>query len=123
MIRRPPRYTRTDTLFPYTTLFRSEDAEGQVVQSTRQVGVKVMRRGSEAGVDLKWRHSVCVDSGFPYSVFRPGRHWNVSPFRTAGRQTLRSEEHTSELQSLMRTSYAVFCLKKKKQHNLSKITL
>ncbi len=58
------------------------------MQSTRQVGVKVMRRGSEAGVDLKWRHSVCVDSGFPYSVFRPGRHWNVSPFRTAGRQTL-----------------------------------
>src|SRR3546814_4148570 len=73
MIRRPPRSTRTDTLFPYTTLFRS-----------RQEGP---RQGA--------------------SGFRAVR-------RKAERQMARSEEHTSELQSLMRISYAVFCLKKKK---------
>src|SRR3546814_6070836 len=80
MIRRPPRSTRTDTLFPYTTLFRSP---------TR----------------LRLR------SGSPLlcSLWRPGASFRGS------RRSLRSEEHTSELQSLMRISYAVFCLKKKKQ--------
>src|SRR3546814_8481107 len=78
MIRRPPRSTRTDTLFPYTTLFRS--------------GVTVLR-------------------GFPQG--------NSEAFkkRLAAIWSTRSEEHTSELQSLMRISYAVFCLKKKKKHN------
>src|SRR3546814_13492583 len=76
MIRRPPRSTRTDTLFPYTTLFRS------------QVGIEV----------------VAVE------IFR--RRSRASP---SARE--RSEEHTSELQSLMRISYAVFCLKKKKKQN------
>src|SRR3546814_5734346 len=92
MIRRPPRSTRTDTLFPYTTLFRS-DAHARmerlaqrrlVVDPERVRGARVAPAGSVRRV--------------------------VSPRRGAGP---RSEEHTSELQSLMRISYAVFCLKKK----------
>src|SRR3546814_3555438 len=75
MIRRPPRSTRTDTLFPYTTLFRSP----------------------------VWRLSL----SHPLS-----RHWAILGVRM---RMERSEEHTSELQSLMRISYAVFCLKKKKK--------
>src|SRR3546814_8798527 len=80
MIRRPPRSTRTDTLFPYTTLFRSWSREEET--------------------------HACP---FHRSAFGRNREW---PDR-AGRHA-RSEEHTSELQSLMRISYAVFCLKKKK---------
>src|SRR3546814_4276674 len=80
MIRRPPRSTRTDTLFPYTTLFRSQGA--------RQA-----------------RLFHAVDDGIKEIGHRHGGH---------ERQQDRSEEHTSELQSLMRISYAVFCLKKKK---------
>src|SRR3546814_7271640 len=74
MIRRPPRSTRTDTLFPYTTLFRSSGKQTKLLQA--------LTRGLE---------DIC----------------HVDPW------TSRSEEHTSELQSLMRISYAVFCLKKK----------
>src|SRR3546814_2587752 len=89
MIRRPPRSTRTDTLFPYTTLFRSlVDQLGW----SGHVGFK----GSIAG----FAPSVA-------SAARPST-------RRMPRFTPRSEEHTSELQSLMRISYAVFCLKKKK---------
>src|SRR3546814_14847399 len=92
MIRRPPRSTRTDTLFPYTTLFRS-------------------RRGAGHHV----RFSV-------YRVFRGFRDYSARAGKPAGHPDFagkdgddpRSEEHTSELQSLMRISYAVFCLKKKK---------
>src|SRR3546814_5322576 len=82
MIRRPPRSTRTDTLFPYTTLFRS--------------------RGS----------------GFPFASRKSSgvaaREAVSRPSMLASVLAVRSEEHTSELQSLMRISYAVFCLKKKK---------
>src|SRR3546814_2934378 len=96
MIRRPPRSTRTDTLFPYTTLFRSDRRLRGARQPRRR------RRSQPA------RHAV------------PGR---LSPAISL----CRSEEHTSELQSLMRISYAVFCLtKKKKSHILpdsSHITL
>src|SRR3546814_3939612 len=77
MIRRPPRSTRTDTLFPYTTLFRSQRAAA----------------------------SPCIAA---VSAARAGRGGRRATNR-------RSEEHTSELQSLMRSSYAVFCLKKKKK--------
>src|SRR3546814_1601601 len=103
MIRRPPRSTRTDTLFPYTTLFRS------------------------AG---KWRDAWNFgQAGFQVPTRRrlpPSRGYigmaNSKPL--TARQ--RSEEHTSELQSLMRISYAVFCLKKKKKHKkivISQFTL
>src|SRR3546814_3456531 len=81
MIRRPPRSTRTDTLFPYTTLFRSPDTTAQ------------------------------ASGGRGLPETSQGRPSHPSP---ANRQ--RSEEHTSELQSLMRISYAVFCLKKKKKN-------
>src|SRR3546814_4954412 len=81
MIRRPPRSTRTDTLFPYTTLFRSH------------VPWSAQRRRQR----------------------RRGQHDHGGALLAQGvqREPIRSEEHTSELQSLMRTSYAVFCLKKK----------
>src|SRR3546814_4827845 len=82
MIRRPPRSTRTDTLFPYTTLFRS-DAE---------------------------RHARCLH--LDHGNLVPGNLVAGSVHHVGGLE--RSEEHTSELQSLMRISYAVFCLKKKK---------
>src|SRR3546814_3162758 len=87
MIRRPPRSTRTDTLFPYTTLFRSLRFEPQ--RRPLRVLVIVQR------LPFAQRAREC--GGCPY----PGG---------------RSEEHTSELQSLMRNSYAVFCLKKKNHH-------
>src|SRR3546814_15992852 len=77
MIRRPPRSTRTDTLFPYTTLFRSADHPQDRPGADQEK--------AEAGKDGRW-------------------------------QPDRSEEHTSELQSLMRMSYAVFCLTKKIEH-------
>src|SRR3546814_9802485 len=83
MIRRPPRSTRTDTLFPYTTLFRSAQAE---------------RRRAGCGNDQHDLPRRALDQGW------------------------RSEEHTSELQSLMRISYAVFCLKKKKNKLQIKIS-
>src|SRR3546814_10608120 len=106
MIRRPPIFTRTDTLFPYTTLFRS------------RVPPSVDRRGSRVPAD--WAP--------PPDTRRGRRAASNSPDRAARRRTRqtgaatlpkhqdcwsRSEEHTSELQSLMRISYAVFCLKKK----------
>src|SRR3546814_1899296 len=84
MIRRPPRSTRTDTLFPYTTLFRSHS----------RLPASPRRRGSS----LRY-------------AARAARH-------RATALTRRSEEHTSELQSLMRISYAVFCLKKKIQNDV-----
>src|SRR3546814_7811728 len=93
MIRRPPRSTRTDTLFPYTTLFRS-DRRAQV-QAGRQP-----RGGDPEDGQL----------GMPAARDRVGQ---VVGEREADYLPYRSEEHTSELQSLMRISYAVFCLKKK----------
>src|SRR3546814_10116571 len=103
MIRRPPRSTRTDTLFPYTTLFRSGRCDGQRCQGGRAGrGGQIPARG----------RSACA-AGHRQPVRRRGHG--------AGG---RSEEHTSELQSLMRISYAVFCLKKKKTSttNNNKIT-
>src|SRR3546814_4567700 len=90
MIRRPPRSTRTDTLFPYTTLFRSFPIRGEVPQADqpRAAAGRLRRCGR---------------------TFRGG---NRRSWRQAGYIAARSEEHTSELQSLMRISYAVFCLKK-----------
>src|SRR3546814_7904854 len=101
IIRRPPRSTRTDTLFPYTTLFRSRvRPDGWRCRCRRRISE--IRCG--AG---------CPDI-FPYR--RSGRQRPPLPRSTpgpSGFQGRRSEEHTSELQSLMRISYAVFCLKTK----------
>src|SRR3546814_3494111 len=105
MRRRPPRSTRTDTLFPYTTLFRSVADRQRQRRSRRAAGQLSQPAGLTAAATA---HS---NSGA--SSARPqGQQHQQHP-----REDLRSEEHTSELQSLMRISYAVFCLKKKKQHN------
>src|SRR3546814_20811104 len=93
MIRRPPRSTRTDTLFPYTTLFRSPRSGSTLLFETLATAPGVFTIGDE---------SQGLIEGIP--ALDPAR-----------RDFDRSEEHTSELQSLMRISYAVFCLKKKKK--------
>src|SRR3546814_10982369 len=96
MIRRPPRSTRTDTLVPYTTLFRSRGRRHRVATVLDHVPALPQgpRDGRGETGDLRRSHGTdCSD-----------------------RDRVRSEEHTSELQSLMRSSYAVFCLQKKKSN-------
>src|SRR3546814_6254574 len=90
MIRRPPRSTRTDTLFPYTTLFRSAILEPDA-------------------------HPVLIFDQLGFEACFVAVRQQLAQARLHGR----SEEHTSELQSLMRISYAVFCLKKKKTNNIA----
>src|SRR3546814_9895013 len=110
MNRIPPRSTRTDTLFPDTTLFRSVLGDDRVGMAARM------------GVDMRERARDPVDRGdrddrveiFAVPVGR-ARRGDVRTQRRDVRVAARSEEHTSELQSLMRISYAVFCLKKKKK--------
>src|SRR3546814_7953981 len=109
MIRRPPRSTRTDTLFPYTTLFRSPG--GGRHPAGRPAFLDDAGLGAP-GADVR---AVRPDLGFAFEQPLRRLAGHVHPCR--GRSTgpyYRSEEHTSELQSLMRISYAVFCLKKKK---------
>src|SRR3546814_4776670 len=101
MIRRPPRSTRTDTLFPYTTLFRS--ARDLVLAYAKGIGCT---RGGV--IETTFKDETDTDLFGEQAVLCGG----VS----------RSEEHTSELQSLMRISYAVFCLKKKKNYTLHHLT-
>src|SRR3546814_8642455 len=116
MIRRPPRATRTDTLFPYTTLFRSRDEEdlvrlyltdiGQYPLLTKDDEVRLaqaIEAGNEARTELETSTEVT-----------PARKRELRRTSRQGETAERSEEHTSELQSLMRISYAVLCLKKKK---------
>src|SRR3546814_4480115 len=102
MIRRPPRSTRTDTLFPYTTLFRSHGHTGVRTRHARRGGP-----ATAAGQHLD------LHRGDP-RVLHAGRLRAGGSGAHEGEERRRSEEHTSELQSLMRISYAVFCLKKKK---------
>src|SRR3546814_4281225 len=117
MIRRPPRSTRTDTLFPYTTLFRSppEAADRPGLPQRRlydQVAGGLVGEG-RAGVKATiWHNPRCSKSRAALAILEaaPGVEVDVVEYLKT-----RSEEHTSELQSLMRSSYAVFCLKKKKQ--------
>src|SRR3546814_4352546 len=98
MIRRPPRSTRTDTLFPYTTLFRSTRAAAPLERATALEDV----------IGTPCDYAMLPDRPLPAA--------EIAPDDAAGR----SEEHTSELQSLMRISYAVFCLKKKNKAEQSK---
>src|SRR3546814_2301903 len=101
MIRRPPRSTRTDTLFPYTTLFRSA-FQGDVTLS--------------AGKALALNASMIRSDAIP-GTQTPTVRLQAPSLIIGDMDGQRSEEHTSELQSLMRISYAVFCLKKKtKKH-------
>src|SRR3546814_3701798 len=110
MIRRPPRSTRTDTLFPYTTLFRSG---GQLHIGDLRLGFRdESAKIAAAHIGLDDDHPLTVlaaDLVEPLGVSE-ARHFAERD----GTRVPRSEEHTSELQSLMRISYAVFCLKKKK---------
>src|SRR3546814_1545941 len=109
MIRRPPRSTRTDTLFPYTTLFKASGTGTALIKA-----IDVIR-------DANTRKSRDLPDGVPLPF--PNRQWKrliTESGRIDRRRyeiAIRSEEHTSELQSLMRISYAVFCLKKKKKNN------
>src|SRR3546814_9738896 len=121
MIRRPPRSTRTDTLFPYTTLFRSDrrdrrrhphSPDGAAAAGAARGTLRALP--AAAGLPAGGGHRRSRQGLGPAATaravelrdFRPGE-------RSAGALILRSEEHTSELQSLLRISYDVFCLKKK----------
>src|SRR3546814_7441886 len=109
MIRRPPRSTRTDSLFPYTTLFRS-----------RTRGWRRRYRSPPPVAQTRSQHA--LGTGQPAAVAPDRLAQRTSHGLEAGLDLVevvlaRSEEHTSELQSLMRNSYAVFCLKHKKAHN------
>src|SRR3546814_4696575 len=119
MIRRPPRSTRTDTLFPYTTLFRPLVQTGD--EFLLHLRVPAVHRGFLDWTQLLGRHLPLASAGIC-----TGRRQRRQPEKVGSwspgpslHQRIRSEEHTSELQSLMRISYAVFCLKNKKQklHN------
>src|SRR3546814_5276243 len=112
MILRPPRSTRTDTLFPYTTLFRSDrvanyvineylDRDFDALHPTKSLRRAVQRQMDGRVVWLLWLTLVVAGVGIALAT---------------SKMMTRSEEHTSELQSLMRISYAVFCLKKKKNN-------
>src|SRR3546814_2271884 len=117
MIRRPPRSTRTDTLFPYTTLFRSPviaSANGHcslrpmrilLVEDTEDLAEAIVRRVRRSGHAIDWE----ADGTQADDILRVQRY------------DLRSEEHTSELQSLMRISYAVFCLERTTIYHISHI--
>src|SRR3546814_4372622 len=126
MIRRPPRSTRTDTLFPYTTLFRSADSRRsnaiqKPVSEDRQLSVESSLEGGpcfaagdvggEVGIVVQYSRSV-QPAQHRYHQQIAGAERAIEPVGVA-----RSEEHTSELQSLMRISYAGFCLTKTKKNN------
>src|SRR3546814_5604300 len=139
MMPRPPRFTRTDTLFPYTTLFRSLRHPLIVIVDIDGAAVVGPDRGADAAIEVGGERSrvgavpvhhvenavliaelliVEPDIGDPASIGRDDRA-GIRPVTIGQRRhnaaiDVRSEEHTSELQSLMRISYAVFCLKKKK---------
>src|SRR3546814_3658027 len=131
MIRRPPRSTRTDTRVPYTTLFRSRrseraqrqprllrlrraPAESGTLHGLRRPAARLSRRGDRRRVLLGRRHGLEYAALAGPQQRAAARHPDL-PGRSLVGEGPRSEEHTSELQSLMRISYAVFCLKKKKK--------
>src|SRR3546814_3940398 len=122
MIRRPPRSTRTDTLFPYTTLFRSCTENCGPVATPLTNMVPVSGLAGAAGSEVLY--SFEAQAGATLSFMTYGGSGDVSMYVSfEAEPTTRSEEHTSELQSLMRISYAVFCLKKKTNTNQQKIRL
>src|SRR3546814_10199042 len=125
MIRRPPRSTRTDTLFPYTTLFRSGERHERDPRPqhrtnppcplTEDALAQVPDRHDEKQGERRQPHHKTPGAERPQHINAlPGQ-----PHHERKRTRDRSEEHTSELQSLMRISYAVFCLKKKNKNHHS----
>src|SRR3546814_7503564 len=126
MIRLPPRSTRTDTLLPYTTLFRSQRLPVKQQRDLRVRSQLAALAAVEIGVEDEPVRTMPLQQHHAHrgaAVRRRGRQRHrVRIIGLAGARfgepgIERSEEHTSELQSLMRISYAVFCLKKKKQKN------
>src|SRR3546814_5421619 len=123
MILRPPRSTRTDTLFPYTTLFRSFRAQllydllGQPTEIRKPCATGNPGPTKEDDISLI---SLCQQvRGDDWAVRKETHSNSLSELGRFSYAMLRSEEHTSELQSLMRLSYAVFCLKKNKRQDSS----
>src|SRR3546814_1325558 len=114
MIRRPPRSTRTDTLFPYTTLFRSRFGNSDDDARTPAAMAGFERLAHYGRVAGAVESIVCAAVG-------QGHQMRNDIVGDLLRVNERSEEHTSELQSLMRISYAVFCLKKKKKKRKTQI--
>src|SRR3546814_7123524 len=106
MTRRPPRSTRTDTLFPYTTLFLSTQSSDTVDRQNQTTTGSTTQTGTTTTLDqgIQDQLSSALSS-------------LLGGINNESSSAIRSEEHTSELQSLMRISYAVFCLKKKNQTN------
>src|SRR3546814_9053788 len=123
MIRRPPRSTRTDTLFPYTTLFRSDVQAARVSAWATQMGIVpgqsdlkglAQQALGSVGRLTTWVGTAVGALTSLFMVMVIGLFVAMEPrIYDRGLQWMRSEEHTSELQSLMRISYAVFCLKTK----------
>src|SRR3546814_1429609 len=123
MIRRPPRSTRTDTLFPYTTLFRSIGRElsignnrgtGEVEHDTRRRWIELaLTNGCDRALSDAAAARFCSMNVQGNASWRIKKKGGRACNATIEPDNDRSEEHTSELQSLMRNSYAVFCLKKK----------
>src|SRR3546814_3672368 len=124
MIRRPPRSTRTDTLVPYTTLFRSQAFTTAMQEAVKNGTGRIVPPAQHAAAINRYMTSATgrkesVRSG----ILRPVLAKEMGLFMQQAqpkidarmRAAMRSEEHTSELQSLMRISYAVFCLNKKKK--------
>src|SRR3546814_10656084 len=121
MIRRPPSSTRTDTLFPYTTLFRSQLLalnKGDLLDAELMEDIAAQLR--EAGAEEIYSISGATGAGIPtlldQVIPRLGEDGRTSEPDEGEETAWRSEEHTSELQSIMRISHAVFCLKKKKNN-------
>src|SRR3546814_4246580 len=116
MIRRPPRSTRTDTLFPYTTLFRSVSHTTSPTRPLRTMIQGIVRRFSKVGWALRLASSSLTSLTTTHGCSDFSRLIIPEPWPVE-----RSEEHTSELQSLMRISYAVFCLQKKNYLTICKV--
>src|SRR3546814_7946219 len=113
MIRRPPRSTRTDTLFPYTTLFRSTRVTDSFSNDTYNSGAKAAALSIFESTKQRFFGQILIGMKLPSLI--PAIRTDLARGESVVIQLVstRSEEHTSELQSLMRISYAVFCLKKK----------
>src|SRR3546814_5010005 len=121
MIRSPPRATRTDTLFPHTTVFRSPGDAG--LQGFRIRGRAGQACPAPGAADGRRRHLGEGRDALRGALRAAGVEWEELPGEGAFYgPKIRSEEHTSELQSLMRISYAVFCLTKKKSINTTTTT-
>src|SRR3546814_10234477 len=121
MIRRPPRSTRTDTRFPYTTLFRSDrGADFGAQRAACPTASAIHQREARAVGPDRGRLLAIGQSHLDDVIIERARDPRPQPIAD-GAADVRSEEHTSELQSLMRKSYAVFCLKKKRTTRITHI--